>query len=47
MRLAFLLVRQGHLLEAESQTRAALIGSLRKFGRNSADTGDALRILTR
>jgi len=47
MRLAFLLVRQGRLLEAENEARAALSGSLRKFGRNSAATGTALRVLTR
>ena len=45
-RLAFLLSRQGRLLEAENEARAALLGALRKSGRNSGHTGFVARILT-
>src|SRR5262249_19551689 len=43
--LALLLVRQGRLLEAESEARKALLGVLRKRGRNSTGTASVLRVL--
>ena len=46
-RLALLLLRQGRLLEAEYHARTALLGALRKYGRNSNHTANMLRILTR
>jgi CHAT domain-containing protein len=45
--LAVLLVRQGRLLEAESEARNALLGLLRKRGRNSTGTASVLRVLAR
>jgi CHAT domain-containing protein len=46
-RYALLLAREGRLAEAEHQARAALLGALRKFGRNSSHTANMLRVLTR
>ncbi len=46
-RLAQILVRQGRLLEAESEARRALLGALGKRGRNSKDAAGMLRILSR
>src|SRR5262245_45182024 len=43
--LALLLVRQGRLLEAESEARNALLGVLSKRGRNSTGTASVLRVL--
>jgi CHAT domain-containing protein len=45
--LALLLVRQGRLLEAESEARNALLGVMSKRGRNSTGTASVLRVLAR
>ncbi len=45
--LALLLVRQGRLLQAESEARKALVGVMSKRGRTSTGTASILRILAR
>lgn len=47
LRLAYLFVRQGRLLEAESEARKALLSVLRKRGRDYTVTATALRVLAR
>ncbi|MBI2458580.1 MAG: CHAT domain-containing protein [candidate division NC10 bacterium] len=46
-RLALLLIRQGRLLEAESEARTAVLGALSKRGRYSHHTALQVTILTR